>query len=297
MLRRIAFLIVVAISSVCVAADQSRPLADAIKAVNEQAAKLPECRAQSPLTEDEVVKCIKTSCRPNPAPGDLYLHLKTLSDEDFQKFKGIVETRRLPEDIILRQFVRYNDGTGVEHGWWVRLILTRQNKCPFALPIRQEVMFRRPYTQKERQFQDEVHRTGSFPTMGRLVAYFDDDPQFGKVQEFSKAEADTLAAAVKKAIEERRADDLLKTYCWEKVAKETRTWAREEAESLTKHRLAAVSVKPRQFGGGLTHWQGLTMWDSNLPVLGYIVVTFADNDLPNPVWLEFGHTQDRPHGL
>jgi hypothetical protein len=292
MLRHTTFLIAVAISSVSVAADKSRPLADAIKAINEQAAKLPESRTQPPLTEDEVVKCIESFRRPTPVPGDLESHLKTLSDEEFRGLKAVAETRRLPKDIILRQFVRYNDGTGVEHGWWVRLILMRQDKCPFALPIRQESMFRRPYTQKEREFQDEVHRTGSFPTMGRLVAYFDDDPQFGKVQEFSKAEADSLAAAVKKAIEERKADDLLKAYYWEKAAKETRTWVRGEMESLTKHQLLAVSVSPRRFGGRLTQWQGLTMWDSNLPVLGYIVVKFADNDLPNTVWLEFGHTQD-----
>ena len=128
--------------------------------------------------------------------------------------------------------------------------------------------------------------------MGRLVAYFDDDPQVGRVPGFSKEEADRLAAAVKKAIEEKRADDLLKTYCWEKADKETRTWAGDEAKSLTKRQLRAVSVSPRQFGGKLTHWQGLKIWDSNLPVLGYIVVEFRDNTLPNPIWLEFGRTQD-----
>ena len=130
MLRHTTFLIAVAISSLSVAADESRPLADAIKAIHEQAAKLPECRAQSPLTEDEVVKCIETFRRPNPAPGDLYLHLKTLSDEEFQKLTAVAETRRLPKEIILRQFVRYNDGTGVEHGWWVRLILMRRTNAP-----------------------------------------------------------------------------------------------------------------------------------------------------------------------
>ena len=81
-----------------------------------------------------------------PAPGDLYLHLKTLSDDEFQKLKAVAETRSLPKDVILRQFVRYNDGTGVEHGWWVRLILMRQDKCPFSLTIRQDAAFRRPYT-------------------------------------------------------------------------------------------------------------------------------------------------------
>ncbi len=289
MLRHSVFLIVIVIPSLSVAADGSRSLADAIRAINEQAAKLPEGRAQRPLTEDEVIKCIERFSRPNLPPGNHDAHLKRLSDEEFRGVKAIVETHRLPKEIVLRQFVRYDDGTGVEHGWWVRLILMRQDKCPFGLPIRQESIFRRPYTQKERQFRDEMRRRHLIPTMGRLVAYFDGDLKFGKVQEYSTQEADRLADAVKKAISDKNTDDLLKTYQWEKVAERTRKWVRGEVESLTKRQLSAVSVSPRQFGGRLTHWQGFQTWDPNLQVLGYVTLTFADKDDPNPVSLEFGH--------
>jgi hypothetical protein len=292
MLGHAVLLVVVAGASVSLADDGTRSLAEAVRAVNQQAAKSPESRSQSPLTEDEVVKSIERFSRSKPLPEGGYQEAKRLSDEEFQKLKRIVTTRRLPTDVILRQFVRYNDGTCVEHGWWVRLILMRQDTCPFSLTIRQESVFRRPYTQKERQFQADMRRTGLVPTMGRLVAYFDEDPRFGAVQEFSAQEADRLAQAVKKAIHDGKTEDLLKTYHWEKVDEATRTWVREKAEQLMKRQLATVSVSPRRFSGRLTNWWGLRIWDPNLPVLGYIVLEFADKDAPRSIWLEFGETQD-----
>ena len=56
----------------------------------------------------------------------------------------------------------------------------------FSLAVREEPLLRRPYTQKERLFRSEVRETGGIPTLNRLVAYFDEDPKFGSVQEFSE---------------------------------------------------------------------------------------------------------------
>lgn len=288
--------LLVAIAGACasLADDGTRSLAEAVGAINQQAAKSPESRGQSPLTEDEVVKSIEKYSRPKPLPEGGDEGPKRLSDEEFQKLQRIVTTRRLPKEVVLRQFVRYNDGTCVEHGWWVRLILMRQDTCPFSLTVRQESAFRRPYTQKERQFQAEMRRTGLVPTMGRLVAYFEEDPKCAAVQEFSAQEADRLAQAVKKAIQDGKTEDLLQTFHWEKVDEATRTWVRQEAEQLVKRQLASVSVSPRRFGGRLTSWWGLRIWDPNLPVLGYVVLEFADKDkdAPRSIWLEFGETRD-----
>ena len=286
------FLVVTAGASVSLAEDETRPLAEAVKAVNERAAKSPESRAQSPLTEDEVVKALEKFSRSEPRSGEEYRDLNRLSDAEFQELKRIVDTRRLPKDVVLRQFVRYDEGTCVEHGWWLRLNLMRQNKCPISLTIRQKSVFSRPYTQKERQFQDEIRRTGGIPTLNRLVAYFDEDPKFAAVQKFSAPKADLLADAVKKALKEKKVDDLLKTYHWDAVDEETRTYVREEAERFVKLQLASVTVSPRRYGGRLTNWKGFKIWDPNLPVLGYIVLKFAGKDEPKSVWLEFGETPD-----
>ena len=251
-------------------------LADAVQAINQQAAKLPEARGLEPLTEDEVVKSIERFVREKPF-------------DKQQELKGIAETRRLPKDFVLRQFVRYNDGTAVEHGWWVRLM---RNDVSFSVSIRQQPLFRRPYTQRERLFQDEFRREGAMLLLNRHVAYFTDDPKVGVVQQFSATQAERLADAVKKAIADNNADDLLKLYCWEKVDEKTRTEVRAEAEHLAKRRLSSVSVSPKRFAGKLLQWQGFKNFDSNLSVLGYITLEFADGDGPKSVALEFGDTPD-----
>ena len=125
------------------AVDGTMSLAEAVRAINQQAAKLPETRTLKPLTEDEVLKAIDGLGRD-----------AKVSDEEYQEIKQVAATRRLPKNVVLKQFVRYNDGTSVEHGWWVRLMLVRDFNGPtrgqfypgtFSLPIRQESLFRRPY--------------------------------------------------------------------------------------------------------------------------------------------------------
>jgi hypothetical protein len=292
MLRYAVLLTAIASVSVSLADDGTISLADAVQAINKQATKFPETRDQSPLTEEEIIKSLENFSNPKPGPDEQYRELRRLSDEDFQKLKGIVKTHRLPKDVVLRQFVRYKVDTCVEHGWWVRLILMRQDVCPFSLTIRQESVFRRPFTQKERQFEDDMQRTGSIPTMGRVVVYFDENPKFGTVQEFVPQDAERLADAVKKAINDKNVDDLLNYYHWEKVDDRTRSWVREEAEQVIKRQLSKVYINPRRFSGSLKIREGFKIWDSNLPVLGYVVLEFADTDGQKSVWLEFGKTPD-----
>ncbi len=292
MLRYAAWLVVLGGVSVSLAEDGTRSLEEAVKAVNEQAAEWPETRGLGPLTEDEAIQALKRLSRRKPPPVEKSYGLPGLSDEEFRGLKRIVETRRLPKEVILRQFVRYDDGTCVEHGWWVRLVLMRAEKCPFSLTVREQSVFRRPYTQKEREFHGEMRRTGAIPTMGRLVAYFDEDPKFGAVREFSAEKAHRLAEAVKKAVQGGKAEDFLKSYDWEGVDEATRTWVREEAEQLSKRRLSGVSVEARRYSGRLENWRGFQIWDPNLRVRGYVVLDFADEEVPRSIWLEFGETED-----
>ena len=279
MLRHAVLLVVLAGASASHADDGTTSLAEAVRAVNQQAAKAPESRIPKPLTEDQVIKAIEELARNDGLP-----------EAQYREIERIVETRRLPKDVILRQFVRYNDGAEVQHGWWVRLMPLGDRAGTFGLTIRQESLFHRPYTQKERLFQDEFRQTGSMPLMNRLVAYFDEDPKFAAVQRFSQPEADRLADLVKKAVNNKRPDDLLKAYHWDGVDQKTRATVRAEAERFATRRLSSVRVSPRRFGGRLRHWQGFRTFAPNLPVLGYIVIEFADSDGPKSVRLEFGET-------
>src|SRR5438067_2012034 len=68
------------------------PLADAIKAFNEEAANHYIGKHETPLTEDEAIAAIRAAERPNnPAvPDNLY-----------NAFKQIAETRQLPPGAVL----------------------------------------------------------------------------------------------------------------------------------------------------------------------------------------------------
>jgi hypothetical protein len=281
MVPHAVLLVVVGAASASVPDEGTVSLADAVRAINDQAAKFPESRGLKPLTQQQVVKSIAELDRKD-----------RLSDAEYRQLKQIVETRRLPGNVVLRQFVRYNEGTCVRHGWWVRLMLLRDNRGPFTLTIREEPVFRRPYTQMERFFQEEV-RQGGMGTLSRLVAYFDEDPKFAEAQRYLPQETDRLAKRVQKAINDRKAEDLIKTYYWEGVDEATRTAVRTEAEKLAMRQLSSVDVCPRRFGGRLQLWRGLKTWGPNLPVLGYLVLEFNDRERPRSVWLEFGEMQGR----
>ena len=153
-------------------------------------------------------------------------------------------------------------------------------------------MLERPYTQLERQFRDDVRRTGQIPTMGRTMVYFDEDPQIGVQRKFSAAAAQGLADAVKQAINNDKAGELLKLYCWDKVDAKDRKRLENEARSLLKRKVASVAVRPRGFGGRLTHWENLAYWDPNISLAGYIELRFADREEPRSVCLEFGETAE-----
>ena len=68
-----------------------------VKAINDEAGKHPVSRKQPPPTEQHVINVIKLLEKPDD-----------LSDDDYAALKRIVETRRLPKNITLRPFLRYD---------------------------------------------------------------------------------------------------------------------------------------------------------------------------------------------
>ena len=156
--------------------DGTISLADAVQAINKQATKFPETRDQSPLTEEEIIKSLENFSNPKPGPDEQY---RELDDSQTRIFKNSKALLRL---IVCQNMSSYDNlcDTRWIHAWNTDgggLIRRRQNVCPFSPTIREESAFHRPFTQKERQFEDEMQRTGFIPTMSRVAAYFDDDPK------------------------------------------------------------------------------------------------------------------------
>jgi hypothetical protein len=267
------------------------PLAEVVKAINEQARKLPETRRLKPLTDDEVVEAIEKFQRPAPAPGKEHSHLPMLTDDEFRTIKSVAQTRRLPTELIVRQFVRYDVGTGMEHGWWVRLNLKRHGASP-TVTLRQSVLIERPYTQLERQFQLQkfvgfgvidslLHRVGQALRRRSRKLPLGADLRILVEVYHGAAQGGNLAGAAYTV-----------AYCWDKVDAKARKRVENDTKSLMKRKLASVAVRPRGFGGRLTHWEGFAYWDPNIPLAGYIVLQFADREDPNSVCLEFGETTE-----
>ena len=200
--------------------------------------------------------------------------------------------RRLPQHVSLRLITRYDDGERFHHVWWVRLTLTRTSGPIRTFPIRRQTIFDRPYTQKEREFKEACRRDGGIPVIGRLSAYFSDDPQFGKMTPIAKDKSAVLIDAVKKALDQQDLSGLLNLYHWEHAEDETRNYVRSEMSQLLRRKVESVNVVPKRFGGKLHHWQAFQTFDPNLPVLGYLVFAFSPNDgqqhEARSLWLELG---------
>jgi len=262
--------------------DALTPLAAAVRVVNEQAVK--HGVKQEPLTESQVLDAL-----------DKLEQAEGLSDEHFQLLKNISATRILPAHVSLRQFLRYDNHAAMQHGWWVKLILERDSGGAYGIWIRKHLDFTRPFTQKERQFRDEVRRTGGFPTLGRLVTYFEDEPRFNQTAALS-ADYEELVNAARAAIEQHNLADFLKLFHWDGADDALREFIKREATEIVNQKFQLVTVEKKRFQGELAQWQGFTRYGPNLPVEGYIDFVYAkrQEQEPNSLRLEMGEHQGKP---
>lgn len=258
-------------------------LTTAIRAVNEQAAKYRVIK-HDPLTEQQVLDAI-----------DKLAQLDGLSDEHFKALKNISATRTLPERVSLRQFLRYDDHSFMQHGWWVKLILERDSGGAFGVWIRQDASFTRPYTQRERQFREAVRRARGLPLLNRLVTYFEDDPKFNATAGLS-ADYQELVSSARTAIDKQSADDFLERFHWEGVDGATREFIEREVKQLVSRKIQIITVEKKRFQGELAQWQAFTRYGPNLPIEGYIDFIYATREEYEPISLrlEMGEHKGTP---
>ena len=108
------------------------PLAEAINAFNEKASKEPIGMDQSPLTEEEVPAAIRYWKRPKDSP---------VSDQMYEAFKQIAETRMLPSNAEFESLTGYDPGGAfVFDVWSVRIRMDRPDRSSYAFELRQRMI-------------------------------------------------------------------------------------------------------------------------------------------------------------
>ena len=125
-------IIAVSLSLLCSlgAGKESLPLADAIKAFNEKTAADPIGKDQPPLTEEEAIAAIRAWERPNSK--------SPVSDEMYEAFKKIAETRTLPPNASFETETRSEPvpGAFVFDIWSVRIRMFRPDRSSYGFELR-----------------------------------------------------------------------------------------------------------------------------------------------------------------
>lgn len=264
-------------------------LSDAVKVINDEASKHPVSRKLPPLTEQHVINRLK-----------LLEKTDDLSNEEFTALKRIIETRRLPENVVLRPFLRYDTYTEMQHGWWVKLSVERKERGPFGMWVRRTPVLTRPYTQVERQHRERRRNGGGLTTLGRLVTWFDKDPQVGEEPSMS-VDYEKLVARARKAITNSDTEAFLKLFHFKGAGKDVREFVKREVATIMSGELNDITVEPKRFAGDLSQWRAFTRYGPNLPVEAYVNFTFSkqtksEDDKPKPMAfrLEAGPLAEQP---
>jgi hypothetical protein len=143
---------------------KSPQLADAIKAFNENAAKDPIGKDQPPLTEEEVIAAIRDWERPKDSP---------LSDEMYEVFKRIAETRTLPPTAEFEKLTGYDRGGAfILDVWSVRIRMYRPDRSSYAVIIRERMIRSRTLEEElvlaEKRLQDTPPLPGTYRLKERV---------------------------------------------------------------------------------------------------------------------------------
>ena len=117
------------------AADEPRPLVDAIADFNSRAAEDEIGKVQPPLSEAEVIAAIRGWIRER-TPVD---------DETYLAFQSIATTGLLPDRANLRFITRWTGYNGYDFDvWWVDLTIMTGEKKGYTFRIRDQKIASRP---------------------------------------------------------------------------------------------------------------------------------------------------------
>jgi beta-lactamase regulating signal transducer with metallopeptidase domain len=247
---------------------ETRSLADAIAAFNEQSMESPVGRFQPAVTESETLEAIKSFSAQSQLPASAKSTLQQ-----------IVATKKLPPTAYFRRFTRFDDGQLMHRVWWVRLVITGDDPPVRSVPVRAKVFTSRSYTQMERQ----QHASGGLTLINRFSSYFEVPPNILLLAEFPQDAKNRLIADAKAAIA-GDADALQRVFQWEGVSKSTRQFVATELQQLRQAKIESIEIRPRNFKAKMVHWSAYQSYQPNLPIAGYLDVTYkpAASD-PGPV--------------
>lgn len=256
-----------------------------VKKLNVEADQHPEGKHTPPVERDAILKAIRS----------LEQRPEDLAEEHYQTLRQILESEIIPETVTIRQFFRLDNRQVMKHGRWVRLLLDRGGMGPFYLPVSQQVVLERPFTQRERMEHDALEVAGGVMTLNRFQTYFDDDPKFLTTIKQSIDYA-PLASAAMQAINEDDLEAWRKLFLLRSAKKPQKDFIEKEFKLLKERGVRKVEIRPRQFGGKLKQSLVFSSYDSNLPVEGYVCFHFEEEraNQPDSLCVEFGNHEGKP---
>lgn len=249
--------------------DDSRSLDEAVAEFNTDAAKNYVGKIQPKLTADEVAEVALEE-----------LDRAHVSDAAKSVLRDIVDNRKLPSNTFFRFYTRYDDGQKMRGVWWVRLVIKTEESGIYSLPVRTLDLYQRPYTQMERIQNSQNGLT----LLNRFVSFYDQIPKAIAPTEFPEASKTNLVDEFQQGVKERDLQRLLKLFVWRKTKQGTREFVERELQSLLDQQVVDVSVRASQWDlNTMYHWSAFQHYKPNMPVTGYLDVTFVS---PSDPWGE-----------
>lgn len=255
-------------------------LSGLVKVLNNEAAEHPESRHTEPISVNAILQQLADL---NPHP--------RLADEDFQQLKQLRSDSPLPENMSLRQLVRYYTPEGMRHGRWVRLLV--EGSGTFLMNISDEVAFERPFTLMERMAVAEVAQRQGFLTLGRFISFLDQDPKLDEPTSWEHNN-ESFLTAVRQSLARQDADALFDLFLSDGFPNDDpqRTFMLREIRQAMAGTVLNVELVRKPYDGQPKHWQGSRTFRPNVPVAGYLRITTNREAVTRVADFEVGYEQD-----
>ena len=250
---------------------KSRSLAEAISYFNTEAKESPTGVTQPPITEQECLSAISE-----------FEKLEHVDEATKATIREVAETKKLPSNMYLRRFTRFDDEQEMHGVWWVRLCVENSGKRFHSIPIRTTSIFSRPFTQMERK-----QNTEGLTLLNRFTSYFEAPPSLGLKQEILQNAMDRLKDSLLGSILANDLEGIHKLFHWDGASESTRDFVTSEMRMLF-NRIISITFEPKTLNGKLIHWSAFQNYEPNLPVDGYLNVEYIVQSPTTPYRLDVG---------
>ena len=243
----------------------TRSLESAVKAFNRAASTNWVGKQQPAITVDEVVEIALEEKDER--------HVSTEVEQILQR---IVDQQKLPPTAYFRFFTRYDDAVQFRGVWWVRLIIEKEDGTVYGLPIRTIDLYKRPYTQLERKQLAQ----GGLALINRFSSFYAELPESVQPKPLPERLTKKLIREFRSALEAKDLDRLKKLFAWRQTDHQTQAFVEKELVSLFDQEIIDIQVRGVDLVGAFKHWSAFQFYRPNLPVEGYLDVTYVDPDDP-----------------